>query len=149
MSILNYTTKVPVDRSVNEIQQKLVKAGATAVMTEYADGLLSHIAFRLQTKHGAISFRLPANTEGVLRVMQKGKRGNPSPEARAQATRVSWRIVKDWVEAQMAIIEAEMATPLQVFLPYAQTKDGTVYECFERGGGMMASLTDQSAGGGS
>lgn len=142
MSILNYTTKVPVNRSVQEIQEKLVKAGANAVMTEYGEGVLSHISFRLDTKHGPISFRLPANTEGVLRVMQKGKRGSPTPEARAQAARVAWRIVKDWVEAQMAIVAADMATPLQVFLPYAQTAGGTVYECFERAG--MAALTDQS-----
>jgi hypothetical protein len=26
-----------------------------------------------------------------------------------QAQRVAWRIVKDWVEAQMAIVEAQLA----------------------------------------
>ena len=42
-----------------------------------------------------------------------------------QALKVSWRIVKDWVEAQMAIVEAELAEMAEVFLPYAVTKNGT------------------------
>lgn len=141
MSILNYTTKVPVERSVQEIQKILVKAGATATMLQYANGQPSSIAFKIDAKPGSISFLLPSNPDGVLRVMRKGKGGKVTPEQAAQASRVAWRILKDWIEAQMAIINAEMATPLQVFLPYAQTKDGTVYECFERGG--MPALTNQ------
>lgn len=139
MTILNYTTKVPVDKSVGEIQKILVRAGASATMIQYADGQPASIAFKLDTKHGAVSFLLPSNHEGVLRVMRKGK-ARVTPEQVAQGRRVAWRILKDWIEAQMAIITAEMATPLQVFLPYAQTKDGTIYECFERGG--MTALTD-------
>ena len=43
--------------------------------------------------------------------------------------RVAWRIIKDWVEAQMALLETEMVKIEQIFLPYIITKDGkTVYE---------------------
>jgi hypothetical protein len=45
-------------------------------------------------------------------------------ENRAQAVRTAWRIVKDWVEAQMALVETQMVTTQQVFLPYAIMKDG-------------------------
>ncbi|GAI93622.1 unnamed protein product, partial [marine sediment metagenome] len=52
---------------------------------------------------------------------------------RAQAVRIAWRIVKDWTQAQAAIIETEMVKTEQVFLPYAITKDGqTVYDLFEQ-----------------
>ena len=45
-----------------------------------------------------------------------------------QAVKVSWRIIKDWIEAQMALVEAELAELAEVFLPYAITKDGnTLY----------------------
>jgi len=48
---------------------------------------------------------------------------------RAQAVRVAWRILKDWVAAQMAILETEMVKLEQIFLPYVETPDGrTVYE---------------------
>ena len=41
-----------------------------------------------------------------------------------QAVRTAWRIVKDWVEAQMALVKTQMATTQEVFLPYAVMKDG-------------------------
>jgi hypothetical protein len=42
---------------------------------------------------------------------------------------VSWCIVKDWVEAQMAIVDTNMVQLEQVFLPYVIAPDGrTLYE---------------------
>ena len=50
-----------------------------------------------------------------------------------QAVRVAWRIVRNWVEAQLAIIETRMVKTEQVFLPYAVTRDGkTLYEHVEK-----------------
>lgn len=134
MTILNYTTSIATEKSAMQIQQKLVKANARAVLSEYEGGVLSHISFKIETKHGEMAFRLPANIDGVLRAMQRDKKVSKSQCTREQAARVAWRIVKDWVEAQLAIIEADMATLSQVFLPYMQTRQGTVYECFERSG---------------
>lgn len=38
-------------------------------------------------------------------------------------------IIKDWVDAQLAIIESDMVTLEQVFLPYMQVKGNqTLYE---------------------
>jgi hypothetical protein len=51
---------------------------------------------------------------------------------RAQAIRTAWRIVKDWTEAQLAIIETRMVKTEQVFLPYAIMRDNkTLYEHVE------------------
>jgi len=134
MGILNYTTKISVNQTLNEISAKLAKAGANAIMTEYTDGKPSHISFRIDTKHGVISYRLPANFEKVLVIMQTQQKKNLTPQLIEQSHRVTWRILKDWLEAQLALIEVEMAELPQIFLPYAQTANGTVYECFERGG---------------
>ena len=47
----------------------------------------------------------------------------------AQAKRVAWRIVKDWVEAQMALLDTTMMSLDQIFLPYMLlTPEQTVYE---------------------
>lgn len=134
MAILNYTTSISAEKTASEIQAKLVKANACAVLMEYENSVLSHLSFKVNTKHGEMSFRLPANIDGVLRAMQRDSKIPKSQKTREQASRVAWRIVKDWVEAQIAIIEADMATLPQVFLPYMQTESGTVYECFERKG---------------
>lgn len=134
MAILNYTTSISSEKTAMEIQQRLVRAKATAVLSEYEDAVLSHISFKVQTKHGEMAFRLPANIDGVWSALKRDGKVAKSLKTREQAARVAWRIVKDWVEAQIAIIEAEMATLPQVFLPYMQTDKGTVYECFERNG---------------
>ncbi len=143
MAILNYTTTIAADKTAGEIQAKLAKAKASAVLCEYdAHGVITHISFRIETMHGLMAFRLPANIDGVLRAMQKDSKVPRSSRTREQAARVAWRIVKDWVEAQLAIIEAEMATLPEVFLPYAQTGTGeTVYQRFEKQG--LAALTHQ------
>jgi hypothetical protein len=45
------------------------------------------------------------------------------------AINVAWRVIKDWVEAQLALIEANQVKIEQVFLPYAITAQGnTLYE---------------------
>lgn len=105
-------------------------------MMEYDDdGVLTHLAFRVNTAHGQIAFRLPANVDGVLRAMVADPKVPRTSKNREQAARVAWRICKTWVEAQLAVIEAGMAALPEVFLPYAQLPGGeTVYERFERHG---------------
>jgi hypothetical protein len=51
----------------------------------------------------------------------------------AQAERVAWRIVKDWLEAQMAIVVTNQAEMAQVFLSYviADRSGLTVYQQFK------------------
>jgi hypothetical protein len=136
LAILNYTTEISVEKTAAEIQTKLVKARAKAVLCEYSpEGVLTGIAFQIDTQHGLLAFKLPANIDGVFNAMRQDKKLQPRYKKKAQAARIAWRIIKDWVEAQLAIIEAGVATLPQVFLPYAQTGDGrTVYERFEKQG---------------
>jgi hypothetical protein len=42
---------------------------------------------------------------------------------------VAWRVLKDWLEAQLALIEAGVADMSQVMLPYMRGDDGlTVWQ---------------------
>lgn len=144
MAILNYTTTISVDKSAAEIQKKLVRAQARAVMNEYgSDAILSSISFRLETSQGTIHYRMPANVDGVLKALISQK-VQKSHRTREHAAKVAWRICKDWIEAQLAIIEAQMASLDQVFLPYAITGTGeTVYERFKNEGGNAIGITYQ------
>lgn len=46
--------------------------------------------------------------------------------------RVAWRILKDWVEAQMALLDIQMVRFEEIFLPYIETENGqTIYERLE------------------
>lgn len=126
MAILNYTTKVKSEKTASEIQSILGKAGAQAVMSEFEDGEVSAIAFRFDVNSQLLSFRLPINKDGVLRALKRDC--EPRYVNAEQASRTAWRIVKDWVEAQMALVEANQADIAEVFLPYLQDASGvTVY----------------------
>ena len=128
MPLLNYTTKVDVYTTLGAIQGQLVRPGARKIMQEYdSAGRITALAFQVDTPMGTRGIRLPANVEAVHAVLtrQKGKCD------RAQAERVAWRIVKDWVEAQMAILESEMVQMDEIFLPYMiDGKGQTLFQAY-------------------
>lgn len=130
MAILNYTTSIAVEKTAGEIQKKLSMSKATAVLSEYDDeGVMVAMSFRINSPHGVLSFRLPARIEGVYRRLVEDNVPRKL-QCREQAARVSWRIVKDWIEAQLALVEAEQAELAEVFLPYLQdpATGDTVYQ---------------------
>ena len=119
MPVLNHTTAVPVAKTMAEMQTMLAKAGATAVAVMYADGEPSGMSFQLSTPSGVRTFTLPVDVAAVQALLIAQKRTTSRVDARpAQAERVAWRIVKDWLAAQLALIDAQMATLDEVMLPY-------------------------------
>jgi hypothetical protein len=144
VAILNYTTGISTETTAAEIQKKLAVARAQVVLCEYDDeAVMCAMSFRIMTPYGLIFFRLPANTQGVLKALRADNKVPKRLKTKEQATRVAWRILKDWVEAQLAIVDAEMADMVEVFLPYAQGHDGrTMYEAIEQGGFKALTQTD-------
>ncbi len=129
MAILNYTTSIDCEKSISEIQKCLVKHGANKIVTDYENGSPSAVTFCLTINEILVGYILPANYSGVLKAMKNDRKVPNSKCTEQQAQRVAWRIVKDWVEAQMAIVEAQLADMAEVFLPYAVTKTGeTMYQ---------------------
>jgi hypothetical protein len=134
MALLNYTTKIDADKTAAEIARCLSMHGASAVLTEYDKerGTVTAISFKITFNGQNIGFRLPCDWKPVFAILTKNskmkeyhshyKRWRTDQEA--QAVRTAWRIVKDWVEAQMALVETQMVTTAEVFLPYAVMRDG-------------------------
>ncbi|RFM30046.1 hypothetical protein [Deminuibacter soli] len=139
MAILNYTTKIDSHKTVSEIQQLLAKNGASKIILDHnANGDPVALTFCLSWNGSVAAYILPCNYDGVKRAMLKSKNIPRSQCTDAQALRVAWRIVKDWVEAQLAIIQAEIASMPEVFLPYAVTKSGnTLYKHIEENGSNL------------
>ena len=129
MPLLNYTTTISADKSIAAIQKALAKAGASAVLHEYdQSGNIIALSFRIKLDNQDISFRLPTDWLAVQKRLE-AQRVEPRYRTQEHSLRVAWRITKDWVDAQLAIIETQMVTTAQVFLPYAVTANGqTVYE---------------------
>lgn len=133
MAIKNYTTTINANKTIGEIQDILSKHGANAIMTKYENGEITKLSFKIITSRGEIGIRLPANVDRVLQVLKNQRKKNSQvKDTREQATRTAWRIIKDWIDAQMAILETEMVEMEQIFLPYILNKEGqTLYEAFE------------------
>lgn len=133
MALLNYTTTIEAAKTVGEIQGILAGHGAKSILVNYGeDGSIEALAFQILTPHGNVGIRLPIDPDAVLKVLTQQNRLGKVPKRyinHAQAVRVAWRIVKDWVAAQMAILETEMVKMEQIFLPYVLTRSGkTLYE---------------------
>lgn len=124
MPILNYTTTVSIEKTVAEIQKILASKGALRIMTEYSsDKILSGLSFQMMIKSREISFKLPANIGGVYKSLQLANIPQRF-KTEEQAAKVCWRILKNWLEANLALIEAGQADMATVMLPYAIMKDG-------------------------
>ena len=134
MPLLNYTTKVEAIKTVYEIQGILASHGAKTILINYAnDSSIESLSFQVDTPHGMLGIRLPVDPDAAMKVLDKQK-VPPRYKTKPQAIRIAWRILKDWVEAQMAILETEMVRMEQIFLPYIiSSKTGqTVYELLEQ-----------------
>ena len=133
MPILNYTTTISVDKTVGEVTKVLARKGVARISTLYdTEGAPSGLAFTMTTPHGPREFEIPVNVEGVLASMKRDRNVPNSKTNPAQAQRVAWRILKDWIEAQVALIEAQMASLDQIMLPYLIVNPGqTLYAVYQ------------------
>lgn len=124
---LNYTTTIAVHQTVTECQSLLAAAGASTVSVEFEDGQPAGLSFTLKTPHGPRHFSLPVDVAAMRAVLVKAERDGQfasmkkaagkwtTPE---HAARVAWRVIKDWLEADLALVAAKMATIDEVLLPY-------------------------------
>ena len=129
MPIKNYTTKVPASQSIQEIQNALVKNGATAFLFEYEQGTgrISALKFKLPVGQTDVSFALPVNWRNFQRVLELQQVNRWNDED--YCYRVAWRDIRDWVLAQLALYETQIVELPQIFLPFANDSKGhTLYE---------------------
>lgn len=138
MALKNYTTSISVEKTISEIQGKLAYVGARRIMSEYDNtGNITALSFQLEFDGQSLAFTLPTDWRPVAEVLKK-QRAVSQNRLEDQARRTAWRITKDWIDAQVAIIETRMATTPQVFLPYAVTQTGeTLYQKFTANHNLM------------
>lgn len=111
-----------------------MKHRAKSIMKNYEGESITGLSFLIDTGVQQIPVRLPVKVDECLEVLEREKaNGARSIKAtREQAERVAWRILKDWVEAQMALLDIEMVKFEEIFLPYIEMQGGqTVFEKLE------------------
>lgn len=136
--LLNYTTEIAAEKTIGEIYAMLSRSKIQQIRSDYdGTGNVTAIAFTVNTSFGVIPFLLPINVKAAGAVLNKQVNARQIPRKyfndTAQARRVAWRILRQWLEAQLALVTLDMAKIEEVFLPFAQNAEGqTVFEVFEK-----------------
>lgn len=140
MNLKNYTSSVPVERSVSYIDHDLVRAGATHIAKWYdTEGNLDGLMFQITSNQVPMSFRLPARWKKCFDLMMKEiKKPRPETEQRVreQSQRTAWKLLYDSVSVQISLIMIDQVEIVEVFLPYYYDpqKDQTLFERLKAGG---------------
>jgi len=121
-------------RTHERIQKVLINHRAKQMMFDYDDdGKITALSFVMEYNGMRIPVRLPARLDGVAYLMYH-QRYDQLPQAKQdQAYRTAWANIRDWVEAQLALVDTQMVKMEEVFLPYMINARGqTFFEVMER-----------------
>jgi hypothetical protein len=118
-------------------------------MKEYEPfgGRIAAITFRLALPSGSQMIRLPANVAAAQDALYRDYMGDDldkdgkvkytsrKRQKKAgfydQAARTAWKIIQDWVEVQMSMVQMGQADALEVFLPYLYDGKRTYYQAMK------------------
>lgn len=132
MPIANYSTDVPVSRTLGHVMGMLATSGASAISQQLEQGQVVGISFNIETEYGWRTYRMPVRIDDVRKVLIADK-VQPRYQTREHAARVAWRIAHDWLRAQMALIEAGMGSLDEVMMPYTLVGGNqTAYEAYQQ-----------------
>ena len=156
MFLKNYTSNVPVSETIHNIEKVLIRCGVSGITKEYGPtpGDIAAVTFHIQTDPNLPKFtiRLPVDKEKCLQALwldyvagdklnDKGDSinayGSRKKKRRAefaqQAERTAWKIIQDWVEVQMSMIQTRQAEFTEVFMPYIFDGKETIYQRVKSG----------------
>ena len=133
MPLKNYTSTIPASRSIAYIEACLAQHGAREILKQYdEEQRVVGICFRIMIQGQILPFRLPSRVRECEQVLESELSRRARPETRkkipAQAERTAWKILSDWVEAQVAMIDLAQVDLVEVFLPYLYDGKQTFYE---------------------
>lgn len=164
MFLKNYTSSVPVSETIHRIERVLIKCGVSGITKEYGpEGNVVAVRFEIVVPETPkVSVRLPVDVDRALDALwldyadgekltpdgQRLQHGSRKTKRRAdfidQAQRTAWRIVQDWVEVQLSMIQMRQADFVEVFLPYVWDGRDTVYSRL-KSTGFRALLPENSS----
>lgn len=148
MFLKNYTSNVPVSTTLARIEHVLIRCGVSKISKDYANvaGKIVAVTFCISLAERDVHIRLPVDEEKALTALwlnyaNGDKLSNDGrslqynsykkkvrEDFRVQAERTAWRIMQDWIEVQLSMIQMKQADALEVFLPYAWDGKRTFYQ---------------------
>lgn len=154
----NYTSDVPAGQTIWRIQQVLLKAGVSSIEMDYGPAReVVALTFRIQfdPARPPLPIRMPAKVkeaqDALWLAYADGDKLTPDGEAIAwgsrknkkrkdfleQGERTAWKLMQDWIEVQLSLIELRQVEPAQVFLSYVWDGQQSFYDRL-KGDGLRA-----------
>ena len=134
LNLKNYTSSVPANTSIAHIENKLAVYGASTISKWFdSDGRTAGLYFVLITNTIAMTYKVPANVNKVEKRFLANRARPPKTKVdqdrvRDQAERTAWKIMSDWVDIQLSLIDVDQVEASEVFLPYIFDGQETYYE---------------------
>jgi hypothetical protein len=151
MAVRNYTTQIPIEKTVLEIEQILLAFGAKGIYKEYQGNKINSITFTIVKEGNGIPFKIPMSIEKtrtvIVEAVKEGKLPQKylqEPLRSEQGERVAWRIIKDWIDSQLSLLEMHFADAIEILLPYAYNviENKTMYQIFNEKKDKFLGLED-------
>ncbi len=119
-AIKNYTTQVSVERTVSEIEKLLAGYGARRILKDYDENGISSLSFMVEYNNQFVPIKLPARVDKVVLMLNdQVSSGNIPRKFRdniEQARRIMWRILLDWIDSQMTMVQIGQKELIEIFL---------------------------------
>ena len=125
ITIKNITSEIEVEKTIMKIEKILIDFGAQGILKEYTGHRIKSLSFYISRDGQNIPFKLPMNLESARRVVKQAAQNRKialkfleEPHTSDKAEKVGWRVIKDWIHAQLSLIEIDFADPVELLLPY-------------------------------
>lgn len=148
MFLKNYTSDVPVSQTIYRIEQVLIKCGVQGITKEYrTDGTVSALTFHIKLPDAPTwTIRMPVDPDAATQalwmeyvgldklsadgqsVQWSSRKKKKRSDFKEQGERTAWKIMQDWVEVQMSMVQMKQADFRQVFLPYVWDGKRSFYD---------------------
>jgi len=149
MAIKNYTSVVKPTDSLGKIQAILAEYGASRIQIEYTDQRKpKSVTFAMWIGGNEIAFQLSVDVAGLLQAMKEDSKVPSAHCNSEQAERTAWKNKLEWLQIQLAEIQANQARMEQLLLGYAVTRNGqTAYERLQQGENLLTASSPADEGG--
>lgn len=159
MNLKNYTSDVPAPKTIARIQQILISYGVRSIEMEYGPNQdIVALTFRIQFDPAKppLPIRMPAKVREAQDALwldyvdgaTLSKDGNKIDDWNCrkhkqrkdfleQGERTAWKLMQDWIEVQLSLIQLRQVDVAQVFLSYVWDGKQSFYDRL-KGGGFAA-----------
>lgn len=147
---LNYSTIIPAARTAQECVGMLMDHGAKRAGLVMEARKPAGVEFQIETRWGLRHYAVPVTVDAtqaaLVKAVKEGRVTNRvNLTSREHALDVAWRVLRDWLEVQIAMIEAGLADLERVMLSWQLVAPGKdLFEALDEQQGLMLPAAAES-----